>query len=52
MLWNNWTWKLEYLYVNLGTLGMSAMTSTGALGTVNTKFTDNTFRVGLSYLFH
>jgi outer membrane immunogenic protein len=51
-LWNNWTWKLEYLYMDLGTLGISAVTSTGALGTVNTKFTDNIYRVGLNYQFH
>jgi outer membrane immunogenic protein len=52
VLWNNWTWKLEYLYMDLGTLGISAVTSTGALGTGNTKFTDNIFRVGLNYQFH
>jgi outer membrane immunogenic protein len=51
-LWNNWTWKVEYLYIDLGTLGISALASTRALGTVNTKFTDNIVRVGLNYQFH
>jgi outer membrane immunogenic protein len=55
-----WTWKLEYLYVDLGSLDtvspfpaavLSATTPlTGAM-TTHTRFTDNIMRVGLNYKF-
>jgi outer membrane immunogenic protein len=61
----NWTWKLEYLYVDLGSLDTStpfaAVTSASALTflgplagtmTTHTHFTDNIVRVGLNYQFH
>jgi outer membrane immunogenic protein len=58
----NWTWKLEYLYIDLGSL--DAVTSlpavvdphglttplTGPL-TMRAHFTDNIVRVGLNYKF-
>jgi outer membrane immunogenic protein len=63
----NWTWKLEYLYVDLGTLDAGTPFATAALirgfptpalspatGTVttHTHFTDNIVRVGLNYKFN
>jgi len=64
----NWTWKLEYLYVNLGSLDVAAPfavsapncncfadnITTGPTGTIHTRtyFTDNILRVGLNYRFH
>jgi opacity protein-like surface antigen len=61
----NWTWKLEYLYLDLGSLdtaptpfaasipqGVSAaIVTTGTIST-DTHFTDNIVRVGLNYQFH
>jgi outer membrane immunogenic protein len=58
----NWTWKLEYLYIDLGSLDTStsfALASnignfapfTGTMAT-HTHFTDNIVRVGLNYQFH
>ena len=57
-----WTWKLEYLYVDLGSLDVAtafpsavpifkAPPFTGPL-TIHTHFTDNIVRVGLNYQFH
>jgi outer membrane immunogenic protein len=61
----NWTWKLEYLYLDLGSLaaGTSQAASPTILGssfsyqvtdtiTTHTHFTDNILRVGLNYQFH
>jgi outer membrane immunogenic protein len=59
----NWTWKLEYLYLDPGSLdttmsfamaGPPANVLVGATGTINTHthFTDNIVRVGLNYQFH
>ena len=57
----NWTWKLEYLYLDLGSLDTAASSfalvstpfSSTATGTVttHTHFTDNIVRVGLNYKF-
>jgi outer membrane immunogenic protein len=63
-----WTWKLEYLYVDLGSVSTAASFVTGPpsglfgqLGfgspltgtiTTHTHFTDNIVRVGLNYQFH
>jgi opacity protein-like surface antigen len=61
----NWAWKLEYLYVDLGSLdavssfnaGIPAtfpnFTTAAARGTtaLHTHFTDNIVRVGLNYKF-
>src|SRR5262249_57135597 len=48
----NWTWKLEYLYLNLGTLDVAtSLSATG--GTItHIEFTDNIVRAGLNYQFH
>jgi outer membrane immunogenic protein len=57
----NWTWKLEYLFVDLGSVNTStsfAAATTGAFSalagtvTTHTNFIDNIFRVGLNYQFH
>jgi outer membrane immunogenic protein len=62
-----WTWKVEYLYVDLGTLDTAApfpgafvpipgspfLATTPFAGTIatQTRFTDNIVRVGLNYKF-
>jgi len=62
----NWTWKLEYLYLDLGSLdagtpfaitglihGFPINPISPAVGTIttHTHFTDNIVRVGLNYKF-
>jgi outer membrane immunogenic protein len=59
----NWTWKLEYLYLDLGSVDTTApfvllspspsviSNPTGNI-TTHTRFTDNIVRVGLNYQFH
>ena len=61
---SNWTWKVEGLYMDLGTLDTSvstaASTGSSALGpgtatggpTTHTHFTDSILRGGLNYQFH
>ena len=48
---NRWTWRIEYLYVDLGTLDLSARMPSGALVRSRTEFTDNIVRLGLNYRF-
>ena len=48
----NWTWRLEYLYLNLGTLDVATSFSGSAGTTTHIEFTDNIVRVGLNYQFH
>ena len=48
----NWTWKLEYLYLNLGTLDVATSLSATGGTTTHIEFTDNIARVGLNYQFH
>jgi outer membrane immunogenic protein len=49
----NWTWKVEYLYVDLGTVSGSAHDPDfGGIDSWSTKVTDNILRVGLNYQFH
>ena len=52
----NWTWKLEYLYLDLGSIAAAtSSTATAAPGELSfatdTRFTDNIVRVGLNYGF-
>jgi outer membrane immunogenic protein len=61
----NWSWKVEYLYMDLGRVstsvggGVNCLGSPGActftsgpfFGTVTTRFTDNILRGGLNYRF-
>lgn len=59
----NWTWKFEYLYVDLGSLDASTAFGLAAsnpvfssplagAASIHTHFTDNIARVGLNYQFH
>jgi outer membrane immunogenic protein len=49
----NWTWKVEYLHIDLGTVSGSGFdTDFGGPFTFSTRVTDNIFRVGFNYGFH
>jgi outer membrane immunogenic protein len=52
-IWDKWTWKAEYLYLQLSGLGATQVTLPNALSQVTTshQFTDNIVRVGLNYRF-
>jgi outer membrane immunogenic protein len=51
----NWTWKLEYLYVDLGSISGAGFELGGDFGplpyTWSTRVTDNIVRAGLNYRF-
>jgi outer membrane immunogenic protein len=47
----NWTWKIEGLYMDLGSLD-TAVATAGELVTTHTHFTNGTLRAGLNYQFH
>lgn len=52
-----WTYKIEYLYVDLGSLddsdsGLPITGTTGGRIHTQTHFTDNIIRAGLNYQFH
>jgi outer membrane immunogenic protein len=55
----NWTWKLEYLYMDLGSVGAGPVPLTGILVPVRTvgglsytsHLTDNILRAGINYKF-
>jgi len=47
--WNNWTWKLEYLYIDLGSASGFGFDPFIGGYSWNAKFTDNIVRVGLNY---
>jgi outer membrane immunogenic protein len=59
----NWTWKLEYLYLDLGSIDTTtpfvllsphpaSITNITGNITTHTHFTDNIIRAGLNYQFH
>jgi len=48
-LWDNWTWKVEYLYVDLGTGSCSGACTGGA--TINVTHKINLARIGFNYRF-
>ena len=56
-LGGNWTWKFEYLYMDLGSLDdpdapvFVVNSVTGGQTFTHTKFTDNIFRTGINYKF-
>ena len=48
----NWSGKLEYLYMDLGTFNSSiGLTPPGIVATVSSRVTDNIFRAGINYHF-
>ena len=54
---NNWTWKAEYLYMDLGSLddpdiALGFVSASGGRVTTHTNYADNILRVGLNYKFH
>ena len=48
----DWTWKVEYLYLDLGSLSGGGTDPTIGNFSWNARFTDNIVRVGLNYRFH
>jgi outer membrane immunogenic protein len=48
---NNWTWKAEYLHMDLGSVSVTGIAATGAAFTASSKFTDDIVRLGLNYRF-
>ena len=48
----DWTWKVEYLYVDLGSLSGSGTDPVVGPYNWNAKVTDNILRVGFNYRFH
>ena len=54
MFGGNWSGKLEYLYMDLGTVTATTGAGIGLIGvgaTLNTRVTDNIFRAGINYHF-
>jgi outer membrane immunogenic protein len=49
---SNWTWKIEYLYINFGTLSGTSFAPDPLSYSWSTKVTDNILRVGLNYRFN
>jgi outer membrane immunogenic protein len=47
----NWTAKLEYLYVDLGTITDSFVLAPGATETIHQNVTDHIVRLGLNYRY-
>jgi outer membrane immunogenic protein len=58
VLWQNWTARVEYLYIDLGTVSGSFATSLGAVGGgslvagYSAHVTDNIVRFAINYVFH
>jgi outer membrane immunogenic protein len=53
-LFGNWTGKLEYLYMDLGTFSTSGVLTTASpvlFGSHSSRVTDNIFRAGINYKF-
>ena len=53
-LGDRWSWKAEYLYLNLGSMNdpdilLQVISASGGRVTTHTDYTDNIARVGLSY---
>jgi outer membrane immunogenic protein len=45
----NWTWKVEYLYIDLGTVDYAFSDPTLGAVMISNKVTDNIVRVGINY---
>ena len=51
-LGGNWTGKAEYLYIDLGTFSTTVALPAALIGAnINSRVTDNIFRVGINYHF-
>jgi outer membrane immunogenic protein len=53
-LWDNWTGKIEYLYMDLGTVSGTVSPAPAALlvgANYSSRITDNILRVGINYKF-
>jgi outer membrane immunogenic protein len=49
---SNWTWKVEYLYIDLGSISGSGIEPiTGSAYKWDARFIDNILRVGFNYRF-
>jgi outer membrane immunogenic protein len=48
-LWDNWTWKVEYLYIDLGDGSCTGACS--PIGPINVDFKANLVRTGFNYRF-
>ena len=53
MFGSNWSGKLEYLYMDLGTVENTGVAGAGLLvgANLSTRVTDNIFRAGINYHF-
>jgi outer membrane immunogenic protein len=51
---HNWTWKVEYLYLDLGSIAGGSAAGAFLDGAVaaQSRFTDNILRAGLNFQFH
>ena len=47
----NWTWKAEYLHLDLGSVSVTGKAPTGVAFTTRSSFTDEIVRVGINYRF-
>jgi outer membrane immunogenic protein len=48
----HWTFKAEYLYVDLGTQSVSVTTTTPLVFIASSRFQENIVRIGVNYLFN
>jgi outer membrane immunogenic protein len=48
----NWTWRVEYLYIDLGTINYTFNDPVAGTAQFSNKITDNIVRVGINYLFN
>jgi outer membrane immunogenic protein len=52
-LWGNWTGKVEYLYVDLGSVSNTVINTPALVGAAySSRITDNIFRRGVNYHFY
>lgn len=49
--WDRWSWKFEYLYMDLGRLQTTVVNGGTTIFALDTHFTDNIVRAGLNYRF-
>jgi outer membrane immunogenic protein len=47
-----WTFKAEYLFVDLGTQSVSVATTTPIVFIASSRFEENVIRIGVNYLFN